>query len=391
MSKSSTQAGLEQFSSGTTTEQVVKTLVVPLQSSERKQRAVDTAIDDYQTVEQHLSNVLVSYPPHRRSAKNSQLYRSAQRAIPDEEQTVGSKVVLAAVGDVVGAYQSWQSQGESGEQPSFGDSDYFAVTNQEITLVENDRGYGLRVNFIPYNAEWFHLKTRPYHRELIDRVVDGDATLGGAEIHRSDDGIQAHLTVKHDVEVYKPGDVQTTVGVDLGENTLFAAAVVANGDVTAVEMESGDEFRHHRDRLDVKRKQLSQKGDLAGVRSCRGDRERYTDQVCHTASQQIVQLASDHAPACIQLEDLTNYRSTADDPIHDWPFAQLQEYIMYKATAAGIPVTKVDPRNTSITCRKCGQATPEFRNGDEFNCRRCGYEVHADVNAAINIAGVETE
>jgi IS605 OrfB family transposase len=100
----------------------------------------------------------------------------------------------------------------------------------------------------------------------------------------------------------------------------------------------------------------------------------------------VVEFAVEHEPSVLVLEDLTHYRETADDPIHDWPFADLQEKICYKATAEGIPVETVDPKDTSITCRKCGQATPEFRDGTEFSCRRCGYEVHADVNAAINIA-----
>lgn len=64
----------------------------------------------------------------------------------------------------------------------------------------------------------------------------------------------------------------------------------------------------------------------------------------------------------------------------------LQEKIAYKATAEGIPVETVNPRDTSITCRKCGQAVLEFRDGADFACRVCGYEVHADVNGAINIA-----
>lgn len=156
-------------------------------------------------------------------------------------------------------------------------------------------------------------------------------------------------------------------------------------------MEPGREFRHYRDRLDEKRRRLGQQGDLRGVRACRGDRERYTEWVCHNASRAIVDLAVEHAPCRIHLEDLTHYRQSASDPIHDWPFAQLQEQILYKATGAGIPIEMVDPRNTSVTCRKCGQTTPEFRDGSDFSCRWCGYEIHADVNAAINIAngGVE--
>jgi transposase len=64
----------------------------------------------------------------------------------------------------------------------------------------------------------------------------------------------------------------------------------------------------------------------------------------------------------------------------------LTEQLAYKATEAGLPVEAIDPAETSITCRQCDETNPAFRDGDDFECWECGYEVHADVNAAINIA-----
>lgn len=75
----------------------------------------------------------------------------------------------------------------------------------------------------------------------------------------------------------------------------------------------------------------------------------------------------------------------------DWPYAILQEKIAYKAKAADVPVESVNPQNTSVTCRQCGQTNRGYREGSEFVCTRCGYEVHADVNAAINIANRRLE
>lgn len=386
MSKSEQQTQLDTFRAGTTAEPVTRTVVVPLQSSERKREKVREAVEEYRDMASWLSDVIVSLPEHEWSPQNSHIYRMLRREFPKEDRVVASNTMNEVKSDVVGAFDSWVSNGRPGKRPAFRDTSYFAVHNRQLTLVENDGGYGLKVNFIPYDPEWFRLNSRPYHDELLQRVIGGDARLAGSEIHLTDGGITAHLPIRYDVEVYKPDDVSTAVGVDLGENTLFAAAVVDGGNVEAVEMESGREFRHHRDRLSQKQHEFAAKGDLGAVKACKGERERYTDQVCHTAAKQVVELAAEHAPAKIRLEDLTHYRETAPDAIHDWPFRRLQEYIMYKATAAGIPVEKVNPRDTSITCRECRQATPEFRDGHEFHCRRCGYEVHADVNAAINIA-----
>jgi len=382
------QTDIDQFRAETDTETVARTLVLPLQESQRKREKVQTAIEDYRELTGYLSDILVSYPVHERNAQNTSIYRRLREEFEDRDVEVGSKVMLAAIHDVVESFRSWRERGRDGELPRFRQNDYFAVTSQELKIVENDGGYGLKANFIPYKPEWFGIQHRPYHESLLSRVVDEEdsASVGKGEIHADEDGLHAHLSITYDVEVFQPEDVETTVGIDLGESTLFAAAVLDGEEVTAVQMEPGAEFRHHRNRIDEKRRRLSEQGDLNGVRACRGDRERYTEQVCHTASKRIVEIASAHAPSKIHLEDLTNYRQTASNPIHDWPFAELQEQIMYKATGAGIPVQKIDPRDTSISCRKCGQATPEFRDGDEFSCRRCGYEVHADVNAAINIA-----
>ena len=46
---------------------------------------------------------------------------------------------------------------------------------------------------------------------------------------------------------------------------------------------------------------------------------------------------------------------------------------------------KVDARYTSQKCSNCSQIEKKNRNGSHFECDRCGYREHADVNAAKNI------
>lgn len=392
MATTETQQTLVDYAAGTGTEEVTQTVVLPLETSERKTAKVRTAVEEFQAMCAYMGNMMASIPPHERIPNNPTLYRMLTREFPTDERKVAAKVAQAASRHVAAAYQSRRARGGGGERPTFGDGNYFMVDNQRVTIVENDRGFGLKVNFIPYEPEWFHISPRPYVREYLERVTDGGAKYGTIEVRLSDDGrLAAHMPISWDVDVYKPKDVTTTVGVDIGENVIYAAAVVDTDGVAAVEMESGSEFRHYRQRLQRKRERLGEQGDLRGLKKCRDEQRRYTEQVLDTASRGIVDLAVEHKPAAIQIENLTHYRRTARDPIHDWPFALLQEKIAYKAKAEGIPVTAVEPRNTSITCRKCGQTNAEYRNGDEFKCTRCGYEVHADVNAAINIASSDEE
>jgi transposase len=71
---------------------------------------------------------------------------------------------------------------------------------------------------------------------------------------------------------------------------------------------------------------------------------------------------------------------------HQWAFNQLYEYVEYKAETFGIDVDQVNPRNTSRRCSKCGHTAKSNRQRqDRFCCGKCGYEVHADYNAAKNI------
>ena len=68
---------------------------------------------------------------------------------------------------------------------------------------------------------------------------------------------------------------------------------------------------------------------------------------------------------------------------------------VYKAVWAGGVCVGVDARHTSQRCSECGQhpkddeTTEHLQHGrvtrDRFICPLCGYEAHADINAARNI------
>jgi len=50
-------------------------------------------------------------------------------------------------------------------------------------------------------------------------------------------------------------------------------------------------------------------------------------------------------------------------------------------------VEQVEPNHTSQRCSRtdCGFTHPNNRQGEHFECQKCGYEVNADYNAAKNI------
>jgi putative transposase len=72
--------------------------------------------------------------------------------------------------------------------------------------------------------------------------------------------------------------------------------------------------------------------------------------------------------------------------LHSWSFAQLYDFTTYKAQERGIHVERIDPRHTSQMCSQCGhQARNNRRSQSLFLCRKCGYQLNADLNAAQNI------
>jgi putative transposase len=60
----------------------------------------------------------------------------------------------------------------------------------------------------------------------------------------------------------------------------------------------------------------------------------------------------------------------------------LARMLEYKAEEAGTRVLRVDPHWSSQTCSRCGRREAANRSGDEFVCRCCGWQDHADLNAA---------
>ena len=95
----------------------------------------------------------------------------------------------------------------------------------------------------------------------------------------------------------------------------------------------------------------------------------------------------------IALEDLQGIRGRVRlrkpqrVTLHSWAFAQLGQFICYKAARASVVVAHVDPAHTSQECSACGYTDKKNRPDQAtFCCTSCGFAEHADVNAARNIA-----
>ena len=195
-----------------------------------------------------------------------------------------------------------------------------------------------------------------------------------------------HVVVTVPAPAVAPTD--DVIGVDLG---------IARPAVTSTNRFLGKPaWKAIEGRLFYLKRQLQRKGSKSAtrhLRKVRGKQARFRRDCDHVLSTQIVRAAS--PGATLVLENLTNIRKRSklkkqtrtSRKVHSWSFAQLKSFIVYKAEERGCTVAGVDPRHTSQTCSCCGHvARNNRRSRGRFVCRVCGFELHADLNAARNIA-----
>ena len=176
-------------------------------------------------------------------------------------------------------------------------------------------------------------------------------------------------------------------GVDLG-----IANIATTDDGTR---HSGKHLNRHRHRARHLRRKLQAKGTRSAKRLLRKrsrKEARFAADTNHVIAKRIVTEA-ERTGRGIALEDLggirgrVRLRKPQRVTLHSRAFAQLGQYIAYKAARAGVPLVYVDPAYTSQMCSSCGHVSKKNRPSQAtFCCTSCGFAEHADVNAARNIA-----
>jgi IS605 OrfB family transposase len=118
-----------------------------------------------------------------------------------------------------------------------------------------------------------------------------------------------------------------------------------------------------------------------------GAREHHRiDYRLHQVANSVLKFAEERRSAIV-LEDLKGFKSKRSKELNRrlsmWPRRKLHQIIEYRAQWKGIPIFKVDPRNSSRTCPICGRIL-HSRMGAEFACE-CGRRLDRHINASINL------
>jgi len=223
-------------------------------------------------------------------------------------------------------------------------------------------------------------------------LFNDDYDVKGATLHYDtvEDCFYLHVRTKPTVENDDAGtgDAKhvSVLGVDLGITNI---ATTSTGTFW-----SGGELNHWHREYEKRRGDLQQTGTRWAHENVQRVGRKQTgrfEQILHTISNELVEEALENDCTHMVFEQLNGIRERLPHAkaVHKWAFHRLYEYVTYKAESEGLVVRQINPAYTSQRCSKCGFTHEDNRphnNGqDEFGCLKCGYDVHADYNAAKNI------
>lgn len=172
------------------------------------------------------------------------------------------------------------------------------------------------------------------------------------------------------------------IGVDRGINNI---AVCSNN-----KFYNSRKLRGVKGRYQYNRHKLQSKGTKSAKRKLKtlsGKENRFVRDVNHCLSKELVNAG--YGTIALEQLDLRTTKKLGrnfNHKIGNWSWSMLERFIKYKAQIQGVKVINVPSAYTSQICSKCSHTEKKNRKGSEFCCKSCGFTLHADLNAARNIA-----
>ena len=187
-------------------------------------------------------------------------------------------------------------------------------------------------------------------------------------------------------------DFRHFVGIDRGSHNNLATVVVQDraGRILETRFYSAKPLLEKRRRYSALRRSLGKAKQVKAIKKSKGREANYVRDQNHKISTDIIRLASKYEDTVIVLENLTgirknmNFGKVGNRKGHSWPFAQLEEMLVYKAHGNGNAIRRVYPRGTSSTCKDC--FGPVRRSPSiQAVCIPCKKMLNADWLGAVNI------
>ncbi|MBO3753258.1 MAG: transposase [Candidatus Brockarchaeota archaeon] len=256
------------------------------------------------------------------------------------------------------------------------------LKEMEYPLMLRNDTYSIRIERSPYilkipiHGVWGGIRVPIKTHEPIT----GNMRLREAKVIRRGNEWFVHICVEKKVEERIPKNI---LAIDMGIRWIATTVNSSN----PIPKFYGKELRRVKGHFFYLRRSLALKKAYGAIKKI-GDRERrIVNDILHKISREIVNEAL-KTDAMIALGDLKGIRKSDkgnrfNRKLNGFPYYKLSKLIEYKARWLGIKVIKVNERNTSKLCHRCG--SKGIRKGSLFECPSCNYTCNADYNGAVNI------
>ncbi len=336
-------------------------------------------IDSFAQACNYLSEIAFGKHLSNRLALHRLTYRDIRTRFP-----LTAQMTCSAIKQVAASYASMKSNGNW----------HLATFKPTSILLEGGiRGRDFRLitegQTVSISTISGRIKT-PYvlgaHQEKY--LTDG-WDIGASTLIRRRKGIFLNITLSKTIAIPDLKDVATIIGCDMGQRFIAVTSIgkfFGGGEIK--------NRKHHYRRVRKSLQSKETKGAKRTLKRLSGKEQRFQTDANHCISKAIVNEALKYPRPAIALEDLagirksTKRRTAQRADFHSWAFYQLKQFLEYKGEAAGIVIQSVNPRNTSKTCSQCGHLEDGQRNGLQFKCKACGFQLHSDLNASRNIANL---
>ncbi len=292
--------------------------------------------------------------------------------------------------------------------PSYRKNNPIHLHKNSIKLIKEDGKYILRVSLISnrYKKE-LDLDNGRFDilinegdsssKKILDRCISREYDIASSMIVDNDKKWYFSLSYNFIEQKNDNLDKNRILGIDMG--IIYPLYFAVNNDFIRGRIDGG-EIEQFRKGIERRKNQLLRQGKYCGNgRKGHGIKTRikpidfaekriahFRDTCNHKYSRYVVDFAYKNECGTIQMEDLEGI-STNNRFLRNWTYLDLQNKIEYKAKELGINVVKVDPKYTSQRCSKCGFIDKNNRPDQAtFKCIKCGLDINADYNAALNIA-----
>jgi IS605 OrfB family transposase len=365
--------------------EVVRNIQVKLDVSPEDSEVLDETFEQFRQAAQHVADHGWDDTPYNITDTKNTLHKETYSDVR-ENLSLQSSLVQSARNLAVTALGNCKDRkfdGERASKPEFRGS---VVVYNGRTITYNDDHVSLATTDKRVTAEYVtpvNEEGTPFEDYWAEEWEKAEATL-----HKRDGTYYLHVAVKKDVDTScdKESENGGVLGVDLNVDGYVAVAS------TGAFFGNADYLNHRREEYERRRGKLQQTGTRSAHLTIQsiGDRfARWSADYLHRISKSIVREAVENGCTAIAFENLKHIRQRISNAskFQQWAFKELQRHVEYKAEEHGIDVDDVNPAYTSQRCShgECGFTHEDNRDGDEFECLKCGKRLHSDYNAARNI------